>query len=138
MGSNVGTTPGGVGTGFGVGGLNTIGMNNVGYGVTGFVVGGLNTMGLNKVGDGATGFFVRTGIISFNGLVVGFFVVGFLVVGFFVIGFFVVGFFVVGLKICRSSRSVFAVDRTKVTFSIISRQRKMVFRRIDMLLSIFR
>lgn len=109
IGSKVGTTPGGVGTGFFVGGLNTIGMN--------------------KVGDGVAGFFDvgLIGITSLNGLVVGFFVVG----------LFVVGFFVVGLKICLSSGIALTAGNVDVAWNIISTQSKMVLRKIDMVSTVF-
>jgi hypothetical protein len=123
IGSKVGTTPGGVGTGFFVGGLNTFGMNKVGSGVTGFFVGVLKTIGINNVGSLVTGFLVK-------GLLVGFLVKGFNV-GFFV-GFLVV---VVGLEIGLSTGPTFGGGKAKAAWRIMSMQSKVVLRRSDMILS---
>jgi hypothetical protein len=120
IGSKVGTTPGGVGTGFFVGGLNTFGMNKVGSGVVGFFVGVVKTIGINNVGCLVDGLLVE-------GLLVGFLVKGLLV-----------GFFVVGLEIGLSTGPTFGGGKEKVVWSIISMQSKVVLRRIDMILMVCR
>jgi hypothetical protein len=125
IGSKVGTTPGGVGTGFFVGGLNTIGMNKVGSGVTGFFVGVVKTIGINNVGSLVTGLLV-------TGLLVGFLVTG-LSVGFLVKGL-IVGFLVVGLEIGLSTGPTFGGGKAKVAWRIISMQSKVVLRNSDMIL----
>ena len=102
IGSKVGTTPGDVGTGFFVGGLNTIGMNKMGSGVVGFFVGVVKTIGINNVGSLVDGLLVE-------GLLVGFLVKGLLV-----------GFLVVGLEIGLSTGPTFGGGKAKVAWSIIS------------------
>jgi hypothetical protein len=126
IGSKVGTTPGGVGTGFFVGGLKTLGRNKSGVGV-----GGLKTLGRNNTGVGKVGF---TGFLV-EGFGDGFgdgFFMGILNVGF-GDGFFL-GILIVGLVIGLSTGPVFGSGREKIGWSIINAENKMVLRMIDMAL----